>query len=77
VTLASTTAGTFNFTIQGTDGTLTNATTTETLTVGTAPVPSFAIAVTAIPNTTVANQNVTWTGAVTALNGYSGSVTLT
>lgn len=77
VTLASTTAGTFNFTIQGTDGTLTNATTTETLTVGTAPVPSFAIAVTAIPNTTVANQNVTWNGAVTPLNGYSRSVTLT
>jgi hypothetical protein len=33
VTLGSTTAGTFNFTIQGTDGTLTHATPTETLTV--------------------------------------------
>jgi len=35
VTLGSTAAGTFNFTIQGTDGTLTHATPTETLTVGT------------------------------------------
>ena len=33
VTLGSTTPGTFNFTIQGTDGTLTHATPTETLTV--------------------------------------------
>ena len=77
VTLGSATAGTFNFTIQGTDGTLTSATPTETLTVGTAPAPNFVIAVTAIPNTTMANQNVTWSGAVTALNGYSGSVALT
>lgn len=36
VTLASETAGTFNFTIQGTDGTTTHATPTETLMVGTA-----------------------------------------
>ncbi|MGP0095759.1 MAG: hypothetical protein ACLPHI_01865 [Terriglobales bacterium] len=35
VTLGSTSAGTFNFTIQGTDGTLTHATAMETLTVGT------------------------------------------
>ncbi len=71
VTLGSATAGTFNFTIQGTDGTLTHATPTETLTV-----TDFAIAVTATPNTTVVNQNVTWSGTLTALNGYSGSVTL-
>ena len=32
---------------------------------------------TATPNTTVANQNVTWNGTLTAVNGYSGSVTLT
>ncbi|MGB6776632.1 MAG: hypothetical protein WBE45_19845 [Terriglobales bacterium] len=42
----------------------------------TGPVPNFAIAVTAIPNTTVVNQNVTWSGTLTAVNGYSGSVTL-
>ncbi|MGD1214218.1 MAG: hypothetical protein ABR861_04445 [Terriglobales bacterium] len=76
VTLGSATAGTFNFTIQGTDGTLTNATPTETLTV-TTPAPDFTIAVTAAPNTTVVNQNVTWNGALTAVNGYSGGVTLT
>jgi hypothetical protein len=77
VTLGSSTTGTFNFTIQGTDGTLTHATPTETLTVGTAPAPDFSITVTAIPNTTVVNQNLTWNGTLTALNGYSGSVTLT
>jgi hypothetical protein len=39
--------------------------------------PDFAIAVTATPNTTVVNQNVTWNGTLTALNGYTGSVALT
>ncbi len=39
--------------------------------------PDFAIAVTATPNTTVVNQNVTWNGTLTALNGYTGSVTVT
>jgi hypothetical protein len=43
----------------------------------TGPVPDFAIAVTATPNATVAGQNVTWNGTLTAVNGYSGSVTLT
>jgi len=43
----------------------------------TGPAPNFAIAVTATPNTTVVNQNVTWDGTLTALNGYSGSVTPT
>jgi hypothetical protein len=74
VTLGSATAGTFNFAIQGTDGTLTQATPTETLTVGT---PDFAIAVTAAPNSTAVNQKATWNGTLTALNGYSGSVALT
>jgi len=32
--------------------------------------------VTPTPNTTAVNQNVTWSGTLTALNGYSGSVTL-
>ncbi len=43
----------------------------------TAPVPSFTIALTATPNTTVVNQNVTWNGTLTAVNGYSKSVALT
>jgi hypothetical protein len=43
----------------------------------TAPVPDFTIAVTATPNTTVVNQNITWNGTLTAMNGYSGSVRLT
>jgi hypothetical protein len=37
---------------------------------------NFAIAVTATPSVTVVNQNVTWSGILTALNGYSGSVAL-
>ena len=43
----------------------------------TGPAPDFAIAVTATPNATVAGQNVTWNGTLTAVNGYSGSVHLT
>jgi hypothetical protein len=43
----------------------------------TGPLPDFSIVVTATPNTTVANQNATWSGTLTAKNGYSGSVTLT
>ena len=77
VTLGNSTAGTFNFAIQGTDGSLTHATPTETLTVGTAPPPDFVIALTANPNTLVVNQTVTWNGMLTASNGYSGSVGLT
>jgi len=39
--------------------------------------PNFNIAVAATPNATPVNQSVTWNGTVTALYGYSGSVTLT
>jgi len=74
VTLGSATPGTFDFTIQGTDGTRTHATPTETLTV--TPPADFTIAVSPTPNTTSVNQNVTWNGTLTAENGYSGSVTL-
>jgi hypothetical protein len=75
--LASATPGTFSFTISGTDGTLTNATPMETLTVTQlgAP-PNFAIAVSPTPSLTTVNQNVTWNGTLTALNGYLGGVTL-
>jgi len=38
--------------------------------------PDFKIAVTATPNGTVVNQNVTWNGTLTAINGYSGKVAL-
>jgi len=44
---------------------------------GTGPAPDFAIVVTPIPNSALVNQNVTWNGTLTALNGYSGSVALT
>jgi hypothetical protein len=73
LTLGNATAGTFNFTIQGTDGTLTHATPTETLTVG-----DFQIALTPTPNSVgVSPQTVVWDGTLTALNGFIGSVTLT
>jgi len=39
--------------------------------------PDFAILVTPIPNSTLVNQNITWEGALTASNRYSGSVALT
>src|SRR6202521_638873 len=39
--------------------------------------PDFAIVVTPTPNSTLVNQNVTWEGALTASDGYSGSVALT
>ncbi|MGA2353172.1 MAG: hypothetical protein ABSG02_01675 [Terriglobales bacterium] len=42
----------------------------------TPPAPDFAIAVSPTPNITITNQNVTWNGTLTALNGYAGSVTL-
>jgi hypothetical protein len=41
------------------------------------PAPDFAIAVTATPNVTVVSHNVTWSGTLTAVNGYGGSVALT
>ena len=42
----------------------------------TGPTPDFAIAVTTTPAMTVAGQNVTWSGTLTALNRYSGNVSL-
>jgi hypothetical protein len=76
VALSSPAAGTFTVMIQGTDGTETH-TTQGTLTVtqqGTAP--DFNIMMTATPGSTKVNQNVTWTGVLTALNGYDQGVTL-
>jgi hypothetical protein len=42
----------------------------------TAPTGDFAIAVTATPATTVVSQDITWSGTLTAENGYNKSVTL-
>lgn len=41
-----------------------------------AAIPDFTIAVTATPSVAVANQNVIWSGTLTALNGYTGNVAL-
>lgn len=48
---------------------------TFSLTVSAAP-PDFSLAVSATPNSTVIGQNLVWTGTLTALNGYSGTVNL-
>jgi len=40
------------------------------------PPPDFTLAVTATPATTVAGTNVTWSGTLTAVNGYNHNVTL-
>jgi hypothetical protein len=76
ITLGNSTQGTFTFTIQGTDGKLMHATPIETLTV-IQLVPDFAIAVTAAPNTTGVNQNISWNGTLTSIDGYAGNVALT
>ena len=39
-------------------------------------VSDFSLAVTVNPSSTLVNQNVVWNGTLTALNGYSNSVTL-
>src|SRR5208283_5063954 len=38
--------------------------------------PDFALTVAATPSATVVGQNVTWNGTLTALSGYSGTVSL-
>ncbi|MGO9863979.1 MAG: hypothetical protein ACLPLR_10250 [Terriglobales bacterium] len=50
---------------------------TQTFGLTVTPAADFAIAVTATPNATLVNQNLTWNGTLTALHGYSGSVALT
>jgi hypothetical protein len=40
------------------------------------PPPDFALAVAATPSSTVVGQNATWNGTLTALSGYSGTVSL-
>ncbi len=50
---------------------------TQTLTlVVVAPVPDFAVAVTANPAAVLAPQTVIWNGTLTAINGYNKTVTL-
>jgi hypothetical protein len=81
VTLGSEAPGTFNFTIQGTDGTRTHATPTETLTVGTGATVSPASATLfaneagnswpkgATQQQFTANQTVTWAVTGGSANG--------
>ena len=50
---------------------------TKTFTVAvTAVPPDFSLAILSTPNTTVVGQNLVWSGTLTALDGYSGTVNL-
>jgi hypothetical protein len=76
VTLGNPTAGTFNFTIQGTDGTLTHATPTETLTV-TSSGPDFSWADTGNASITVlAGQSASYTFSAAPLGSGTFSSTV-
>lgn len=73
VTAGSATSGTFNFTIQGTDGTLTHATPTETLTVGS----DFSVPATLTDATVEPGQTASTSMAVTPVGAstFSDNVT--
>lgn len=50
---------------------------TQPLTLGViAPLPDFAVAVTANPSTVLAQQTIQWAGTLTAINGYNKTVVL-
>jgi hypothetical protein len=67
---------TYTMTIQATSAGAPDAKTQPLTLVVIAPVPDFAIAVTASPTAVLAGQTVTWSGTLTALNGYNKTVTL-
>jgi len=79
-TAGTTPAGTYNFTISGTDGTLTH-TTSATLVVSVPAAPTFSISIS--PNSQSVKRpgngsvSATYTVTLTATSGYSKTVTLT
>jgi len=76
VTTASTTpAGTYTLTITGTSGSLTH-TATVSLVVNAAPTPDFSISGSPSSQTVTAGQNSTYSVIVSAMNGFTGTVTL-
>ena len=74
-TSATTPGGTYTLTITGSSGTLTHSTTTTTV-VNAPVVPDFTLGSSPGTQTVVQGAGTTYTGSVTAVNGFSGSVAL-
>jgi subtilisin-like proprotein convertase family protein len=74
-TTAGATTGTQTLTITGTDGSITH-TTTVSLTINAAPTPDFTLAATPSSQTVTVGNSTTFTVSNTALNGFTGNVTL-
>jgi len=75
VSTASTTPGTYTLTITGTSGSLTHST-TVTLVVNATPTPDFSISATPSSQTVTVGSGTSYTTAVSALNGFTGTVSL-
>jgi subtilisin-like proprotein convertase family protein len=74
-TTSGATTGTQTITITGTDGTLTH-TTNVSLTINPAPVPDFTLAASPSTRTVTAGGSTTYAVSNTAVNGFSGNVSL-
>jgi uncharacterized membrane protein len=75
-TTTSTPSGTYNLTVSGTDGTLTN-TTQVTVVVQPAPTPDFSLSSSPGSATVTQGNSANYTIAVSPSGGYSGTVNLT
>jgi hypothetical protein len=74
-TTSSTPTGTYTITVSGSSGSQTH-TTTVSLVVNAAPTPDFSISASPSSQTVTAGQNTTYSATVGALNGFTGTVTL-